>query len=189
MSQRHNTTPSRDITLSLSLTLTLILLLPLHDIYDPISACKRILSGRQIDELLRSGDDSLASVIEDVVVCYRTSPRHKLYIVRALQSRGQIVAMTGDGRFNRYTTSLIYPVIQFLYNPQPTLVILIHPLTHPLSHPLTHSHSRIMAPLTRPLTHSHSHIQASTMLLLSRRPTLASRWGQALMSLKKLLPW
>ena len=66
-------------------------------IYDPHSACKRILSGREIDELLRSGDDSLASVIEDVVVCYRTSPRHKLYIVRALQSRGQIVAMTGDG--------------------------------------------------------------------------------------------
>ena len=36
---------------------------------------------------MRSGDDSLASVIEDVVVCYRTSPRHKLYIVRALQVR------------------------------------------------------------------------------------------------------
>jgi len=55
------------------------------------------LSGREIEELVRSGDDSLASVIEDVVVCYRTSPRHKLYIVRALQSRGHVVAMTGDG--------------------------------------------------------------------------------------------
>jgi P-type Ca2+ transporter type 2C len=55
------------------------------------------LSGREIEELVRSGGDSLASVIEDVVVCYRTSPRHKLYIVRALQSRGHVVAMTGDG--------------------------------------------------------------------------------------------
>ena len=35
--------------------------------------------------------------MEDVVVCYRTNPRHKLYIVRALQSRGHVVSMTGDG--------------------------------------------------------------------------------------------
>lgn len=52
-----------------------------------------ILSGKEIEEL---GDD-LANIIEDVVVCYRTSPRHKLSIVRALQSRGNVVAMTGDG--------------------------------------------------------------------------------------------
>jgi len=36
-------------------------------------------------------------LLKDVAVCYRTSPRHKLYIVRALQSKGHVVAMTGDG--------------------------------------------------------------------------------------------
>ena len=42
------------------------------------------------------GLENLAAVIEDVVVCYRTSPRHKLFIVRALQSLGHVVAMTGN---------------------------------------------------------------------------------------------
>lgn len=67
-------------------------------IYDPSSSnSRKTLSGREIDELSRNGEESLAAVIEDVAVCYRTSPRHKLYIVRALQSRGHVVAMTGDG--------------------------------------------------------------------------------------------
>lgn len=66
-------------------------------IYDPGAGKARIISGKEIEELVRSGDEALASVIEDVVVCYRTSPRHKLYIVRALQHRGHVVAMTGDG--------------------------------------------------------------------------------------------
>jgi Ca2+-transporting ATPase len=56
-----------------------------------------VLSGREIEELSRTGEESLAAIIEDVVVCYRTSPRHKLSIVRALQSRNHVVAMTGDG--------------------------------------------------------------------------------------------
>jgi Ca2+-transporting ATPase len=30
-------------------------------------------------------------------VCYRTSPRHKLFIIQALQQQGHAVAMTGDG--------------------------------------------------------------------------------------------
>ena len=58
---------------------------------------QKILSGREIEDLARKGDEALASVICDTSVCYRTTPRHKLYIVRALQSKGHCVAMTGDG--------------------------------------------------------------------------------------------
>jgi len=72
-------------------------------IYDESSG-KRVISGREIEDLIGLGATTsecdvtrLADIIEHVSICYRTSPRHKLYIVRALQSRGHIVAMTGDG--------------------------------------------------------------------------------------------
>lgn len=57
----------------------------------------KTLSGPEIEDLVKQGIDPLSAVIEDVSVCYRTSPRHKLYIIQALQSRGHAVAMTGDG--------------------------------------------------------------------------------------------
>lgn len=76
--------------------MTAISIAKLAGIYDPGSD-KKILSGSEIEELARMGEDSLAAVIEDVAICYRTSPRHKLSIVRALQSKGNVVAMTGDG--------------------------------------------------------------------------------------------
>ena len=52
------------------------------------------LSGEQLDAI---PPDSLADSIAGVKVFFRVVPRHKLSIVRALQSRGDIVAMTGDG--------------------------------------------------------------------------------------------
>lgn len=66
-------------------------------IFDP-TLDEKMISGKDIDELIRTGGtEALSAVIKDVAICYRTSPRHKLLIVRALQSRGHVVAMTGDG--------------------------------------------------------------------------------------------
>jgi Ca2+-transporting ATPase len=64
---------------------------------DEGSVSKHIISGREIEELSRAGEEALAAVIEEVAVCYRTSAIHKLSIVRALQCRNHVVAMTGDG--------------------------------------------------------------------------------------------
>lgn len=58
----------------------------------------KAMSGNEIEEIVNtSGIENLGMLLEDVVVCYRTVPRHKLHIIRALQSRGHVVAMTGDG--------------------------------------------------------------------------------------------
>lgn len=48
-------------------------------------------------ELNRMSDQQLAEEAERVSVYARVSPEHKLRIVRALQGRGHVVAMTGDG--------------------------------------------------------------------------------------------
>jgi len=42
-------------------------------------------------------DGALAALVQRTTVFARTSPEHKLRLVRALQSGGEIVAMTGDG--------------------------------------------------------------------------------------------
>ncbi|MDP4163607.1 MAG: HAD-IC family P-type ATPase, partial [Bacillota bacterium] len=49
----------------------------------------KALAGMSVDEL--------EVVVEEVSVFARVSPEHKLKIVKALQNRGHIVAMTGDG--------------------------------------------------------------------------------------------
>ncbi len=54
----------------------------------------RVCSGRALQKI---SERELLKMIEDVAVFARTTPEQKLRIVRALQKRGHIVAMTGDG--------------------------------------------------------------------------------------------
>ena len=52
------------------------------------------MSGAEIDEL---DDRELAEVAAEASVFARVAPAHKLRLVQALQSAGEVVAMTGDG--------------------------------------------------------------------------------------------
>jgi Ca2+-transporting ATPase len=53
-----------------------------------------VLRGDQLDQM---SDEELSRAIATTTIFARTSPEHKLKIVRALQARGDVVAMTGDG--------------------------------------------------------------------------------------------
>jgi magnesium-transporting ATPase (P-type) len=48
-------------------------------------------------ELARMSDGELSNAVEEGVVFARVAPEQKLRLVEALQSRGEVVAMTGDG--------------------------------------------------------------------------------------------
>jgi Ca2+-transporting ATPase len=54
----------------------------------------RAITGAELD---RTADDALSQAIRGVSVFARVNPEHKLRIVKALQSQGSVVAMTGDG--------------------------------------------------------------------------------------------
>lgn len=54
----------------------------------------KVLTGR---DLAGFDDEALQAVVADVSVFARTSPADKLRLVEALQRRGDVVAMTGDG--------------------------------------------------------------------------------------------
>lgn len=53
-----------------------------------------VLRGDQLDHM---SEEELAQAMTSASIFARTSPEHKMKIVRALQSRGDVVAMTGDG--------------------------------------------------------------------------------------------
>nr|WP_298401630.1 cation-translocating P-type ATPase [uncultured Chloroflexus sp.] len=54
----------------------------------------RVMTGNELDAL---SDDAFARIVETVDVYARVAPAHKLRVVAALQRKGYVVAMTGDG--------------------------------------------------------------------------------------------
>ncbi len=54
----------------------------------------RVMTGSELDAL---NDDDFARIVETVDVYARVAPAHKLRVVAALQRKGYVVAMTGDG--------------------------------------------------------------------------------------------
>lgn len=54
----------------------------------------RVLTGADLDQI---DDRKLEDLVDEVYVYARVTPEHKLRIVRALQIRDHVVAMTGDG--------------------------------------------------------------------------------------------
>ena len=59
-----------------------------------LMAPESVLTGVDIDKM---SDADLRDAVLGTAVFARTSPEHKLRLVKSLQSHGQIVAMTGDG--------------------------------------------------------------------------------------------
>jgi Ca2+-transporting ATPase len=55
---------------------------------------ERVLTGRELEQL---HDSELIAAVQEVSVFARVSPEQKLRLVEALQARGHVVAMTGDG--------------------------------------------------------------------------------------------
>ncbi|KAI9019021.1 PMR1-type calcium-transporting P-type ATPase [Hyaloraphidium curvatum] len=52
------------------------------------------ISGADLENM---SDRQLADIIQNVSIFYRATPKHKMSIIRAFQSKGDVVAMTGDG--------------------------------------------------------------------------------------------
>ncbi|MBL8847857.1 MAG: cation-transporting P-type ATPase [Hyphomicrobium zavarzinii] len=59
-----------------------------------LASTAEVVTGAELD---KATDDELRTIATRTQVFARTNPEHKLRIVRALQSTGAIVAMTGDG--------------------------------------------------------------------------------------------
>lgn len=59
-----------------------------------IARCERVMTGSDMDKL---SDAALAKLAREIHIFARMHPSQKLRLVQALQSQGEIVAMTGDG--------------------------------------------------------------------------------------------
>jgi magnesium-transporting ATPase (P-type) len=55
---------------------------------------KKVLNGHEIEVM---NESQLRAVVDEIGVFARSSPEHKLRLVKAMQSNGHVVAMTGDG--------------------------------------------------------------------------------------------
>ena len=53
-----------------------------------------VLEGSDLDKIT---DDELKKIVKKIIVFARVNPKHKIRIVSAHQSNGEVVAMTGDG--------------------------------------------------------------------------------------------
>lgn len=53
-----------------------------------------ILEGKDLDDM---SDEELEKIVDKIIIYARSVPSHKLRIIHAWQSRGEVVAMTGDG--------------------------------------------------------------------------------------------
>jgi Ca2+-transporting ATPase len=60
----------------------------------PVPGTTSTVTGVELDAM---DDETLRARADEIAVIARVSPEHKLRIVRSLQQRGEIVAMTGDG--------------------------------------------------------------------------------------------
>ncbi|RKX62428.1 MAG: cation-transporting P-type ATPase [Thermodesulfobacteriota bacterium] len=66
----------------------------LNGVGDPDTGALAVVTGRELSEI---SDRELLDVAEQTAVFARATPEQKLRLVEALQHRGHVVAMTGDG--------------------------------------------------------------------------------------------
>ncbi|XP_034973810.1 calcium-transporting ATPase type 2C member 2 [Zootoca vivipara] len=62
-----------------------------------IGLCNGKMKAMSGEELENTTESALSSTVKNVSIFFRTSPKHKLKIIKALQQTGAIVGMTGDG--------------------------------------------------------------------------------------------
>jgi Ca2+-transporting ATPase len=55
---------------------------------------KRAITGTELDQM---EDDDLQKILQEDILFARTTPEHKMRIVKILQNQDEVVAMTGDG--------------------------------------------------------------------------------------------